>query len=224
MGGRLGELSCDPMCMTEVGPTSPRPADHPEAPGAAGATVQAPSPAVERANRMSAGNMIRSLVPLVVICLLIVAWQAFRTSNEDTVRDVDPTSTVRLAAERAGYPVVAPAGLPEGYRPTSARTDAGFAAQGDPVTLEIGYLTPSQEFAGFTVSDDLRAEPVRTVLDGATGQETVDVGGQPWTQLTTERGETALTREADGAVLVVTGSATDDELLAVAAAVRPVAG
>ena len=66
----------------------------------------APSPAVERANRMSAANMIRSLVPLVVICLLIVAWQAFRTSNEDTVRDIDPTSTVRLAAERAGYPLV----------------------------------------------------------------------------------------------------------------------
>lgn len=226
MGGRLGELSCDPMCMTEVGPTSPRPADHPEASGAAGASVQAPapSPAVERANRMSASNMIRSLAPLVVICLLIVAWQAFRTSNEDTVRDVDPTSTVRLAAERAGYPVVAPAGLPEGYRPTSARTDAGFAAQGDPVTLEIGYLTPSQEFVGFAVSDDARAEPVRTVLDGATGEEPVDIDGEPWTRLTTERGETALTRAADGAVVVVTGSATDDELRTVAAAVAPAGG
>ena len=226
MGGRLGELSCDPMCMTEVGPTSPRPADRPEAPAAAGATVQAPapSPAVERANRMSAANMIRSLVPLVVICLLLVAWQAFRTSNEDTVRDVDPASTVRLAAERAGYPVLAPGGLPEDYRPTSARTDAGFAAQGDPVTLEIGYLTPSQEFAGFTVSDDLRAEPVRTVLDGATEEEPVDVDGEPWTRLTTERGETALTREADGVVIIVTGSAADDELRTVAAAVAPVGG
>ena len=186
----------------------------------AGAT----SPAVERANRMSAANMIRSLVPLVVICLLLVAWQAFRASNEDTVRTVDPTSTVRLAAERAGYEVQVPADLPEDYRTTSARTDAGNALEGAPVTLELGYLTPSGEFAGFTVSDDARAGPVRSVLGGATDEGTVDVDGEPWTRLTTERGETALTREDGEVVLVVTGSATDDELQEVAAAVRPAEG
>ncbi|WP_091764606.1 DUF4245 domain-containing protein [Blastococcus aurantiacus] len=208
--------------MTEVGPTSPRPADRPESPVVAEQLpAGASSPAVERANRMSAANMIRSLVPLVVICLLLVAWQAFRASNEETVRTVDPTATVRLAAERAGYEVQAPAGLPEDYRPTSARTDAGFADAGAPVTLEIGYLTPSGEFAGFTVSDDAGAEPVRAVLEGATDEGTADVSGEPWTRLTTERGETALTREEGQVVLVVTGSATDDELRAVAAAVRP---
>lgn len=210
------------MCMTEVGPTSPRPADRPETPAPAGAT--APSPAVERANRMSAANMVRSLLPLVVICLLLVAWQAFRASSEDTVREVDPASTVRLAAERAGYAVEAPAGLPEDYRPTSARTDAGFAGEGDPVTLEIGYLTPSSEFAGFTISDDPRAEPVRAALDGATDEGPVDLDGESWTRLTTERGETALTRESEGAVLVVTGSASDEELRTVAAAVGPAGG
>jgi hypothetical protein len=175
-----------------------------------------------RADRLSAGNMIRSLVPLVVLCLLLVAWQAFRASEEETVREVDPASTVRLAAQRADYPLVAPTGLPEDYRPTSARTDAGLAAEGDPVTLEIGYLTPSEEYAGFVVSDDLRAEPVSDVLDGSTGEEPVDVHGEPWTRVTTERGETALTREDGGVVVVVTGSASDDELRAVAAAVSPV--
>jgi len=186
----------------------------------AGAT----SPAVERANRMSAANMIRSLVPLVVICLLLVAWQAFRASNEETVRTVDPTATVRLAAERAGYEVQAPADLPEDYRTTSARTDAGFADEGAPVTLEIGYLTPSGQFAGFTVSDDAGAGPVRAVLGGATGEGTVDVDCVSWARLTTERGETALTREDGEVVLVVTGSAPDDELREIAAAVRPAEG
>ncbi len=225
MGGRAVELSCDPMCMTEVGPTSPRPTDRPESPVVAEPAGQpaagASSPAVERANRMSAANMVRSLLPLVVICLLLVAWQAFRTSNEETVRTVDPTPTVRLAAERAGYPVQAPAGLPEEYRVTSARTDAGFAEDGAPVTLEIGYLTPSGEFAGFTVTDDVGAEPVRTVLEGATEEGTVDVDGEPWTRLTTGREEIALTREDGGVVLLVTGSAPADELEAVAAAVAP---
>lgn len=195
-----------------------------EAPGAAAATAQAPSPAVERANRLTAANMLRSLLPLVVICLLLVGWQAFRASEEETVRTVDPASTVQLAVARAGYPVQAPEGLPEDFRPTSARTDAGQAGEGDPVTLEIGYLTPSDEYAGFTISDDRRADPVRDVLDGATDEGAVDAGGESWTRLTTERGETALTREDAGVVLVVSGSATDEELRAVAAAVRPVEG
>ncbi len=208
------------MCMTEVGPTSPRPADRPDTGAPAGAT--ATSPAVERANRMSAANMIRSLLPLVVICLLLVAWQSFRTSNEETVREVDPTSTVRLAAERADYPVAAPTGLPEEYRPTSARTDAGLAAEGDPVTLEIGYLTPSEEFAGFTISDDVRAAPVRALLDGGTDEQPVDVAGQQWTRFTTERGEIALSREDGGVVTLVSGSAPEEELRRVAAAVAPV--
>jgi hypothetical protein len=216
------------MCMTEVGPTSPRPTERPESPAVAGTAEQPPagatSPAVERANRMSAANMIRSLAPLVVICLLLVAWQAFRASNEETVRTVDPSGTVQLAAERAGYEVQAPADLSEDYRTTSARTDAGFADEGEPVTLEVGYLTPSGEFAGFTVSDDAGARPVREVLEGATDEGTVDVDGEPWTRLTTGRGETALSREDGGVVLVITGSATDDELREIAAAVRPAAG
>ena len=92
------------------------------------------------------------------------------------------------------------------------------------MTLEIGYLTPSGEFGGFTVSDDAGAGPVRTVLEGATDEGTVDVDGEPWTRLTTGRGETALTREDGEVVLVVTGSATDDELREIAAAVRPAEG
>ncbi|RBY79596.1 DUF4245 domain-containing protein [Geodermatophilus sp. TF02-6] len=173
---------------------------------------------------MSATNMIRSLAPLVLICLGLVGWMAAKNSGVDPVREVDPASTVQLAAARAGYPVVVPAGLPEGYRPTSARTDAGTAGAGDPVTLEIGYLTPSEEFAGFAVSDDARAPAVTAVLDDARQQGTVDLGGQTWTRSTTGRGETVLWREDAGVTVLVTGSAGEGELETVAAAVRPYSG
>src|SRR3954465_4124366 len=146
--------------MTGVGPTSQRP-QSPE-----DAEPPAPSPAVQRAARMNAANMVRSLLPLVLICLAIVWWTSFRQSADvQPVRTVDPTSTVDLAAARASYPMVVPQGLGRNYRPTSARTDAGHASEGDPVTLEIGYVTPSGEFAGFVVSDDRRADPLATVLD-----------------------------------------------------------
>ena len=196
----------------------PQTAGDDAAPGAA------PSPAMQRANRMTAANMLRSLLPLVVICLVIVGWTTLRQKSDEGVRTVDPSSTVQLAAARAGYAVPAPTGLDEDYLPTSARTDAGTAAEGDPVTLELGYLTPSEEYAGFVVSDERRSAPLAAVLDGAEEQGTVELGGRTWTRATTERDETALIREDDGVTVVVTGSATDEELETVAASVRPYSG
>jgi hypothetical protein len=178
---------------------------------------------VQRLGRFTAANMVRSLLPLVVICLLIVAWTAFRQSGDAGVRTVDPSSTVQLAAARAGYEIQVPTGLDEDWRTTSARTDAGDAGEGDPVTLEIGYLTPSEEYAGFVVSDDRAADPVAAVVDEAQERGTVELGGRTWTRLTTVREETALVSERDGVTVLVTGSAADEELETVAAAVRPYA-
>ena len=210
--------------MTDAGPTSRPPHFGPDddaglAPGGA----PAPSSALQRANRMSAANMIRSLLPLVVICLLVVGFSGWLRTG-DPVREIDPTSTVRLAADRAAYPLPVPTDLPEGYRPTSARTDAGGAADGAPVTLEIGYVTPTVEYAGFVVSDDARARPLRTILDDAQERGSIDIAGRRWTRSTTARGETALSRADGGVTVVVTGSASDRELQTVAAAVRPYSG
>ncbi|NEK87560.1 DUF4245 domain-containing protein [Blastococcus saxobsidens] len=208
--------------MTAIGPTSQRP-QRPD--DAAGSELPPPAPsAVERANRMSAANMLRSLLPLVLICLVIVGWTAFRQNSVDPVREVDPTGTIRAADARAGYTLLVPTGLADGYRPTSARTDAGSAPEGGPVALEIGYVTPSDAFAGFAVSDFAGAEPVREVLEGATAEGTVELAGEEWTRSTTGRGETALSRVEEGVTVVVSGSATDGELETVAAAVRPYAG
>ena len=202
--------------MTGPGPTSQRP-QRPED----GAPAPVVDPALERANRLNAANMLRSMLPLVLICLAIVWWTTIRQSGDAGVRTVDPSSTVQLAAARAGYPLLVPTGLGEEYLVTSARTDAGNAGQGDPVTLQIGYLTPAEEYAGFVVSDDDRADAVATVLDGAREQGTVDLDGRTWTRSVTANDETALSLEVDGVTVVVTGSARDDELETVAAAVEP---
>jgi hypothetical protein len=219
---RWGELACDPRGMTGSGPPSQRP-PHPDDATAPGAEVLPPPvSAVERANRLSAANMLRSLLPLVVICLLIVGWQAFRNNPDDPVREVDPTSTLRLAEARAAYPLLIPA-LDEGYRPTSVRTDAGTNPEGSPVTVQLGYLTPAGSYAGYVVTDDADAGAL-DVLDGAAQDSAVEIDGEEWTRSTTQRGETAYTRVADGVTLLVTGSAGDGELREVAEAVEPFAG
>jgi hypothetical protein len=185
------------------------------------------SSAMVRAAKLNAANMARSLLPLVVICLLLVGWAALRQTPDDPVIEIDPTSSVRTAAERASYELLVPTDLPDGYRPTSARITPGAPQDGGPVTLEIGYLTPDEEFAGFVISDDAEADPVRRVLDAAEEQGSESIGGRTWTRSTLpgpDGEETALSLEQDGATVLVAGSATEEELEQVAESLRPYSG
>ena len=207
----MGERSCDPRSMPD---TAPQGQQAPEA--------VPPSPAQERAAKFTAANMVRSLLPLTVIVLALVGLVTLRQDPEDPIRTVETQSSTQLAAARASYPLLVPQDLPDGWRATSIRTDAGSATEeGDPVTLQIGWYTPGEEYAGYVVSDDSRADDLRAVLDGATEGGTVQIGGRSWTELTTARDETAFRLDVDGVTAVVTGSASDDELRTLAAAVAP---
>ncbi|SDN57398.1 Protein of unknown function [Klenkia soli] len=192
-----------------------------EAPEGAQAAVVRTS-ADERAAKFTAANMVRSLLPLTVIVLVLVGFVALRQNSADPVRPVEISSGIQLAAARAGYPLLVPQDLPDDWRPTSIRTDAGNATEaGDPVTLAIGWVTPDEEYAGYVVGDDPRADDLDTVLSGATEQGAVQIGDRSWTQLTTARDETAYRLEDGDVTAVVTGSASDDELRTLAAAVAP---
>ncbi|MCO7219611.1 DUF4245 domain-containing protein [Klenkia sp. PcliD-1-E] len=176
----------------------------------------------ERAAKFTAANMVRSLLPLTVIVLALVGLVALRQNGVDPVRTVETTSGTQLAAARAGYQLLVPQGLPDDWRATSVNTDAGNATEaGDPVTLAIGYLTPGEEYAGFVIGDEPRAEDLARVLDGRSGDTPVQIGGRQWTQTTTARGETAYLLEDGAATVAVTGSASDEELRTLAASVQP---
>ena len=199
-------------------PRSPSGATSVEAAGEAAPPV---SSSVARMPRFTAANMLRSLRPLVLICLVLVAIPTLRAGLNDPVRVVDTTSSERASAELASYPLLVPRGLPDQWRPTSVRTNAGSASAGDPVTLQIGYVTPTDEYAAYVTSDDRQATALTDVLATATDAGTQDVDGETWQRRTTPRGETVLTRDADGATLLVTGSAADDELTTLAASLEP---
>lgn len=193
------------------GQQTPDPA--PAAPAASSAEV--------RAAKFNAANMVRSLLPLTVLVLLVVGLTSLRQNPEDPIRTVETTSSTQLAAARASYPLLVPRGLPEDWRATSIETDAGDAVdEGDPVTLQIGWFTPGEEYAGYVVSDDEGSDALTDVLAGATEQDAVDIDGRTWERLTTTREETAYRLDAgDGVTAVVTGSADDGELETLAAAV-----
>jgi hypothetical protein len=199
--------------MPDIGPQGQQPGGVP--------TEAAAPPAVDRMQRFTAANMIRSLLPLVLGCLLVVGITALRQNPEDPVREVETANAERAVSQLAGYQLLVPRGLSAGWRATSVHTNAGSASTGDPVTLQIGWLTPAAEFAAYVISDDPEATALTDVLDDATADGTQQVDGDSWQRLTTERGETALTRTEGPATLVVTGSASDDELQTLAGSLVP---
>lgn len=222
--------------MSGIGPSSQRPEHDPEG-GTSTATDAAtetpvpppPSSAQSRAGRLSFANMARSLLPLVVIVLVVVGWQYFKEGSPNPVHEIDPSGTVRVAATQASYDIQVPTGLPSGYRPTSADTDAGGKKKGEPVTLQIGYVTPAGAFAAFAESDDPHADALTAVLADATSRGTVDIGGQTWSRWSyehegTHTTEAALSRQVGGVTLLVNGSAREAELEQLADAVRPYSG
>ena len=72
-------------------------------------------------------------------------------SGPDPIRVVDPAPVVALAAATADFPLQAPAGLAEGWRPTSARWESTVESGAVPV-LHIGYVTPEDQYAQVTQS------------------------------------------------------------------------
>jgi hypothetical protein len=211
--------------MPQPGQSGQRPDEQSTAGAATTLTPQepVPSPAVDRMGRFTPANMLRSLLPLVLICLVIVGVMAVRQNPDDPIREVDTSSAERAAAELASYELPVPRGLPEGWRPTSVRTNAGSASTGDPITLQIGWYTAGGEYAGYVVSDDPDVQALEDVLEDATAEGDQQVDGETWQRITTERGETALTRTEGTATLAVTGSASDEELETLAASLEPYA-
>ncbi|MGY1854844.1 DUF4245 domain-containing protein [Modestobacter sp. SYSU DS0290] len=210
--------------MPETGQDAQRSGEHRHQPPAATAApdVAAPpaagasAPPVDRMQRFTPANMVRSLLPLVVICLVIVGFTALRQNPEDPIREVAIAGTVERTATAAGHPLPVPQGLPDSWRPTSVRSNVQA-----PVILQIGWYTPGEEYAGFVVSDVPDAEALTDVLDDATGGTPTELDGETWQRLTSARGETVLTRTEGPSTVLVTGSASDAELEELAVAVEP---
>jgi hypothetical protein len=162
-------------------------------------------------------DMVRSLVPLVVVILVIV-WLS-SPDDVDPVRDVDPGPTLAYAATVANFDVLAARRLPDGWRATSARVDPPAAQEGDAVTVTVGYVTPSEEFAEVVQGSGAEGQLLVDVLGEEYTASDVSVDG--WRVAETAGGELALLHVADGSNVIVTGSADEIELRVLADSLRP---
>ncbi len=136
-----------------------------------------------------------------------------------------PTDVAGAAAgarERVDFPVPVPA-VPDGWTPNAARLDPG--PDGVP-TWDVGWVTPSDQYAGLRVAGDATDRWLRDVTRSGELEGVQDVGGQEWDVYSREpqrRSEPpfrALVREQDGVTTAVLGTADVPELIELADAAQ----
>lgn len=168
--------------------------------------------------RQTMWDMVRSMavVLVVVFAIVLLAWRP----QPDPITVVDPAPVVAMAVAQADFPISAPSGLPAGWRATSARWEPTPASGDDPV-LHMGYVTPADEYAQVSQSRDSSAPYLaeQTAKGIPTGSQ--DVTGRSWQRWEAD-GRRSLVLQSAGVTTVVSGSASWDELVALAAALRPV--
>ncbi|MFF3623662.1 DUF4245 domain-containing protein [Streptomyces sp. NPDC002467] len=159
-------------------------------------------------------DMVRSLAVIGVVVAGIYVF----VPHDDKA---DPTLTIdyrveTLTARRAApYPVAAPVGLPEQWRATSVSYERKNAD-----SWHLGFLDPEQQYVAVEQSTDTSAKNLGRITQKAkaTGQ-TQQVGDTAWERWDGEKYD-ALVRQDQGHVTVVTGTASFDQLGAMAASLE----
>ena len=168
----------------------------------------APAPAARGRGKQTAGDMVRSLLVVLVLVFVVVALNAQDDSGGD-LRPLDYSGVLAQARDTAPYDVLAPIGLPASWVPTSARTDR----DGDAVTWHLGLVTPAGDYAGVEQSDGDPESVVADVADGGDDAGTVTISGLRWRKVDGGRPEKhALVLDGEAVTTVVAGGASWTEL------------
>ncbi len=176
-----------------------------------------PAAPARRRGAGTASDMVRSLV--VIGVLVAIVFLALPRPRGRIEQPVDVAASVR-DAQAAGLPALEPV-VPEGWR-ANAATFEPDVVEGLP-TWSVGYLLPDDSFAGVRTT----AGATPAWLDGVTSAGEADgereVAGQVWQELASGTGtrRRSLVLVTDQVTTVVTGTADDDELDELAAAVVP---
>ena len=151
---------------------------------------------------------------LVVTLLVIGVFVAFRALNRDEL-EVGPASIDYLEqaalAQDAGLDVVYPSDLPEGWRATNVEV-----APGERPAWAISLLTDDQRYVGIRQEDDQLDDLLSAYVDEEVQERPgIRVEGSvapEWQAFEDEGGDLAYAAELDGDVVMVYGSAGEEDL------------
>jgi hypothetical protein len=164
--------------------------------------------------RQTVRDMVLSL--LAVSAVAAVVYVFIPHSGGDPVKTVTYRTELVTARRAAPYPVLAPEGLPAGWRATSVRYSGDEDGH---ATWHLGFVTPSGSYAAVEQSDDTPEAVVAAQMEGGRPDGSTTVAGQSWQRY---RGDSyrGLVRAAGGGTTLVTGGASYQELARLAGALR----
>jgi hypothetical protein len=175
--------------------------------------VTRPLDSTTRQRLRTPANLWRALIPLLVIVGLVVLLNRPDGQSTDGVHVIDPGPAIAAARQQDGFAVLAPTGLSDRWRPTSSELiPAGPAS---PAGLRIGYVSPAGKYAELFESPDA-PDAVAARYGPLTADGTAAVGAVPWQQYRTSADRLLLRHTVGKVTAVVTGSATQAELVELA--------
>lgn len=163
----------------------------------------------------SARDMILSLGLILLAAGMIWLFSPHDESEPDLQR-VDYRVDLLTARRAASYPVAAPEGLPEEWKPTSVRYRGK-----DFESWHLGYRAPDGQYVAVEQSTE---KPVVFIEDATQGAEktgtTQQIDGRTWTRYEGDRYDALVHEDPEGSTTVVTGTASFDQLTRMAEALR----
>jgi hypothetical protein len=176
-----------------------------------------PLTARERQRLRNPANLWRALIPLVVLVGVIGFLMRPGSVRSDGVHVVDIQEPIAAARQVAGFPILAPSGLPVTWRPTSTQFIPAGPSSG--ASFDIGWVSPAGKFAEFLESDDA-ADAVSALYGPLVAGSPVVVDGVSWDNYQRQDGRQLLRRTIGRTTIIVTGSAQQDELVQLAGSLR----
>jgi hypothetical protein len=147
------------------------------------------------------GDVVRSVVVIALIILAVWGIGKFFTRNPDTpVKAIDYATIVQQARPVAGFDLLAPRSLPQGWIATSARFEAKKSWHLGVLTDDEDYIGLEQVTAGVDRAVDRFAE------DSKAGGK-ADIAGDTWTVREGPDDRLTFVRRADGLTTLVNGTA-----------------
>ena len=165
---------------------------------------------------ISAPTDILRAVGVVVLITLAVVLIAPRRHYE-AVRVIDYSGDLVAARSQAPYHVLAPVGLPDGWRATSVR----YATKDAATMWHLGFISPADEYVGIEQSDGPAELWIRQQTHGGRVETQVPVAGQSWTmRYQPDKDLRSLALTQDGVTTVVAGIASLSTLTELAGALE----
>lgn len=161
-----------------------------------------------------------ALAMLVCFGLVGLLWLVSIPGVDQPSPRVDIGQVAAKFRAMAPYQTYAPQRIPAGWRATSSRI-TGTTAEG-PVAWHLGYLTARDEYAAVEQSDENPAVFVPRMTNRNTPVGAQQVAGATWERYyRSDKEQYSLVRRLPRVTLVVTGTASYDDLAVLAASLRP---